>query len=233
MIYDCVVSLAAVLFDLDGTLLDHHAASAAAIRAWLPAYGIAQDDVEAAIPRWSALERLHYPAGKAGKVSLTEERRRRTREFFTGLGIPIRDKELDAAFDQYLMGYRAGWTAYDDAAPALRRVAAQGLQVGVLSNGDLGQQVAKLAKTGLLRYCGPVLVSSALPAPKPDRRAFIESCHRLGVPPAEVLMVGDNYEVDVLGARAAGLPAIHLDRAGRHPEVPGERISTLNDLLPG
>jgi putative hydrolase of the HAD superfamily len=227
------VSLAAVLFDLDGTLLDHDAARAAAIRAWLPAYGIGPDAIEAAIPRWGELERVHDPAGKAGKVSLVQQRRRRTQDFFGELGIPIRAKQLDAAFAEYLAGYRAGWTAYDDAVPALQRVAAQGLQAGVLTNGDLAQQIAKLAATRLIRYCGPVLVSSALPAPKPDRRAFLEACLRLNTSPAQVLMVGDNYAVDVLGARAAGLAAIHLDRSGRYPEAAGERISTLNDLYPG
>jgi putative hydrolase of the HAD superfamily len=45
-------------------------------------------------------------------------------------------------------------------------------------------------------------------------------------------MVGDNYEIDILGARAAGLSAIHLDRSARHPGPDRERISTLNDLLP-
>jgi len=52
-----------------------------------------------------------------------------------------------------------------------------------------------------------------LPAAKPDRRAFTEACRRIDANPAQVLMVGDNYETDILGARAAGLSAIHPDRS--------------------
>jgi putative hydrolase of the HAD superfamily len=226
------VNLAAVLFDLDGTLLDHDTSSATAIRSWLPAYGVAPSDIKAAIPHWLELEQQHYPAWRAGEITFSEQRRRRTRDFFAALGIPIRAEELDAAFAHYLVGYEAAWTAFDDAAQALHRVAACGLRIGVLTNGDLAEQTAKLAAIGLFDHGGPVFASSALPAAKPDRRAFAEACRCLDVHPAQALMVGDNYEIDVLGARAAGLSAIHLDRSARHPDPDRERISTLNDLLP-
>jgi FMN phosphatase YigB (HAD superfamily) len=43
-------------------------------------------------------------------------------------------------------------------------------------------------------------------------------------------MVGDNYDLDVLAARAAGLSAIHRDWSATTPS-PSDRISTLRDLL--
>ena len=73
------MKLTAVLFDLDGTLLDHDAASAAAIRGWLPGYGIRPDDIEAAIPLWLELEQRHYPAWRAGEISFAEQRDRASR----------------------------------------------------------------------------------------------------------------------------------------------------------
>jgi putative hydrolase of the HAD superfamily len=224
------VNLAAVLFDLDGTLLDHDAASTAAIRGWLPGYGIGPADIEAAVPLWLELEQRHYPAWRAGEISFAEQRRRRTRDFFGALSIPVRAGDLDAAFAQYLTGYEAAWTAFDDAVPALLRVRDSGLRAGVLTNGDLGQQTAKLTRTGLAGHCGPVFASSVLPAAKPDPRAFAEACRRLDARPEQVLMVGDNYEIDILAARAAGLTAVHLDRGGRRPEPDPARISTLADL---
>jgi putative hydrolase of the HAD superfamily len=226
-----LVNLTAVLFDLDGTLLDHDGASAAALRAWLPAYGIGPADTELAIPLWFELEQRHYPAWGRGEISFAEQRRRRTRDFFGALSIPVRAEELDAVFARYLTSYEAAWTAFDDAAPALLRVRASGLRAGVLTNGDLEQQTAKVTRTGLDGHCGPVFASSALPAAKPDRRAFAEACRRLDARPDQVLMVGDNYEIDILAARAAGLTAVHLDRAGRHPEPDPERISSLDGLL--
>jgi putative hydrolase of the HAD superfamily len=223
--------LTAVLFDLDGTLLDHEAASAAALRAWLPSYGLGQEDIEAAIPVWSALEEQHYPAWRAGQISFAEQRRRRIRDFLPAVGQAVPASQLDAVFAEYLTCYEAAWAAFDDAAPALRRITSAGLRTGVLTNGDQAQQTAKLAATGLLELSGPVFASSELPAAKPDRRAYLEACHRLHVAPGQALMVGDNYDLDVLAARAAGLTAIHLDRSANPAQTARGTISTLHDLL--
>lgn len=229
--YPHTVCLAAVLFDLDGTLLDHHAASTAAVNSWLSAHGLGQAAIESLLPYWFELERQHYPAWRAGEISFQEQRRRRTRDFFRAAGIAVPAEGLDAAFAGYLAGYEAAWAAFEDADPVLHRVAAAGLRIGVLTNGDHHQQAAKLAAIGLINHCGPVLASSTLPAAKPDRRAFIEACRTLGVEPSQTLMVGDSYEADVLGARAAGLLAIHLDRRGERSEPDNCRISTLDALL--
>jgi phosphoglycolate phosphatase-like HAD superfamily hydrolase len=53
-----------------------------------------------------------------------------------------------------------------------------------------------------------------------------------GADPARTLMIGDNYELDVLAARAAGLPAVQLDRSASHSRPGGDRISTLHHVLP-
>ncbi len=130
-------------------------------------------------------------------------------------------------FGHYLAAYTSAWQAYDDAVPTLERVRDAGLAVAVLTNGDKAQQTAKLRATGLLDLCGPVLASSALPAAKPSRVAYDAVCDVLGLSPAQLLMVGDNLEVDVLGARAAGFRAVHLDRS--RPTGP-DSIETLHDL---
>ncbi len=220
-----------MLFDLDGTLLDHESAAAAALRAWLPSYGLSREDIEAVIPLWSDLEDRHYRAWRAGEISFQEQRRRRIRDFLPAVGGTVQAGQLAAVFAGYLTGYEAAWAAFDDAAPALRRIAAAGHRIGVLTNGDHAQQTAKLAAIGLLDLCGPVFASSELPAAKPDRRAYIEACRRLHVDPGHALMVGDNYELDVLAARAAGLSAIHLDRPADRSEPTSGRITTLHDLL--
>jgi putative hydrolase of the HAD superfamily len=96
--------LAAVLFDLDGTLVDHQAATAAALRAWLPSYGLRQEDIEAAIPVWCGLEQQH-PAWQAGQISFAEQRRRRIRDFLPAIGQVVQAGQLDAVFAGYLTCY--------------------------------------------------------------------------------------------------------------------------------
>jgi putative hydrolase of the HAD superfamily len=169
-------------------------------------------------------------------VSHQGQRRARTSDFLAGLGIALPGdtdsstapvETLDTMFSGYLAAYTKAWRAYDDAIPTLCRVRDAGLAVAVLTNGDQAQQTAKLRATGLLDLCGPVLASSALPAAKPSKVAYDAVCEALDRSPDQLLMVGDNLDADVLGARAAGFHAVHLDRS--RPTGP-DSIGTLHDL---
>lgn len=69
--------------------------------------------------------------------------------------------------------------------------------------------------------------AEAIGARKPDPRAFLITCDRLGVAPDSVLSVGDEFEVDVVGARSAGLHAVLLDRSGT---APPEETAVIHSL---
>lgn len=119
---------------------------------------------------------------------------------------------------------------------ALDRLRAAGLRLGVVSNSD-GRVDGALRAAGL-RDCFAVVVDSALfGAEKPDPAIFRAALDALGVTPDEALYVGDLYEVDVVGARAAGIDAILLlpDAAAAPEDV--RRVASLgaltDQLLPG
>ena len=214
-----------VLLDLDGTLVDHEGAAEDGLRGWLPTIGMVPD--RAAIARWTDVQEAHLAAWRDGLISFAEQRRRRVRDY---LGTQGTDAELDAIFAGYLRHYEAAWRAYDDAADALTALAAAGLATAVLTNGNRGQQLGKLARTGLGDRVGPVFTVDDLGVAKPHAEAFRRACARWGYEPGEVLSVGDNHALDVLGARAAGLSAVHLDRHDRGPAGEPHRITTLRDL---
>jgi len=219
----------AVLFDLDDTLLDHTGASTAALREWIPTFGVAAQDVDTFVALWSELDLRHWPAWRSGEISFDEQKRRRARDFMAALEYPAADDDLDAIFAGYSAAYERHWVAFADAAPALLSAASLGLRTGVLTNGDQDRQTAKLTATGLIATSGPVFASSSLPRGKPYPEAYEEACRRLGVAPHETLMVGDNHELDVVAARSAGLSAVHLDRTSTLP-AGVDRITTLTDL---
>lgn len=214
-----------VLLDLDGTLVDHESAAAAGLRGWLPELGLVPDD--AAIARWSAVQEPHLAAWRAGHITFTEQRRRRVRDYFGTHGT---DAELDELFAGYLTHYEDAWRAFDDVAGALTALAAAGLPTAVLTNGSRGQQLRKLARTGLEGGVGPVFTVDDLGVAKPHPEAFRRACDRWGYAPCDVLSVGDNHALDVLAARAAGLSAVHLDRYGRGPADEPHRITSLLEL---
>lgn len=110
------------------------------------------------------------------------------------------------------------WRAYPDVVPALERLRGRGLRVGVISNWDrrLGHVLAGMGIGGLL---DAVLSSAEVGLHKPDPRIFELACERVGVAPAEAAHVGDHRYADVLGARAAGMVAILVDRHGNGAEA--------------
>lgn len=222
----------AVVLDLDGTLMDHEAAALAGLASLLAALERPEHDPAACAPTWFELEDRYWGHWRDGLISYQEQRRRRLRDFLPTVGATVAESELDEVFARYHEGYASGWVAYDDARPALERLRAAGLRLAVLTNGDQEQQTAKLRAMGVLDLCGPVVASSSTGAPKPHPAAYAAACAAVGAAPDRVLMVGDNHELDVLAARAAGLQAVHLDRSGTHPAPEASRIRSLAELLP-
>jgi HAD superfamily hydrolase (TIGR01509 family) len=94
-------------------------------------------------------------------------------------------------------------------AESLGRLRAAGLRLGVVSNSD-GRVEQALQAAGLRDYFEVVIDSALVGLEKPDPRIFQAALAALGVSPQEALYVGDLYEVDVLGARAAGIEAVLL-----------------------
>jgi putative hydrolase of the HAD superfamily len=224
------VDLRGVLLDLDGTLVDHEGAVARALRVWLPTIGVPATD--AVIAAWRAIQERHLVAWRERRVTFAEQRRRRLREFLPTVGVPFTDtaEHLDHVFAGYLRWYERSWRSYDDVDAALTAIHRAGLRTAVLTNGTVEQQTAKLARVGLLDRVGPVFTAEELGVAKPDPAAYLATCHRWGLPAAAVLNVGDRHDLDVQGARAAGLRAVLLDRAGDGPADEPYRLSSLRDL---
>jgi len=222
-----------VLFDIDGTLVDHDAAAAEGVRQWLTANGWAGAGTLARrVTDWDAIAEAHFTAYQAGLTTLQGQRRLRLRDFLPRVGIDPSvwsDGRLDGLFATYLVAYEAAWRSFPDALPCLR-VLRPMVRIAVLSNGDQGQQEKKVGRTGLGRHVDVVLTSGQLGAAKPDPAAFELACRRLCVPPQAVVYVGDRLEIDALAAAAAGLRGIWLNRRGE-PVPPGvEAIGDLSEL---
>jgi putative hydrolase of the HAD superfamily len=84
----------------------------------------------------------------------------------------------------------------------------------MITNGDIDFQTAKLRSTGLLPRIEHIVASGSVGVTKPDAAIFVGACEVFGVSPAEAAYIGDRLATDALGASAAGLLGVWLDRAG-------------------
>lgn len=123
----------------------------------------------------------------------------------------------------------AAWRCEEGAGDILQGLADQGNQLALASNYDsrLRRVVAGLPPLQPIRQ---LVISSEIGCRKPAREFFEHTCRLLGLPPARVLVVGDDRANDCEGARAAGMPAILFDPQGKAPEDGLQRIASLTEL---
>ena len=220
-----------ILFDLDGTLLDHRSAAGAAITAWTSAHAPGHPRLAEVPGLWERLTELWLTAWHTGRCSMQEQRRLRMRAFCAELAVP-EPEDLDAAFAAFAERYRRGWAPYPDAAPAV--AALEGFRLGILTNGGQTMQEAKVRAIGLEGRVGPVLTGECLDGHfKPSTACYLGAAAALGLPPEEILLVGDDVVNDVTGPAATGMRSVWLDRLGTDEAPEGfPRITTLTRLAP-
>lgn len=111
----------------------------------------------------------------------------------------------------------------------LEELKARGYRLAIISNAD-GRVESLLGELGLLRHFELVVDSATVGVEKPDPRIFRMALERMGVDARDAVYVGDVYEIDVAGARAAGMRAILLDPLSRFGHLDCDRISALHEL---
>ena len=116
----------------------------------------------------------------------------------------------------------------EDASATLEALRERGYRLAVVSNAD-GRVRGLLGEAGLSGYFEFVIDSTEVGVEKPDPRIFRAATEKLNLPPSACAYVGDIYEIDILGARGAGLEAILIGTAEAPEDV--RRVATLNALL--
>jgi putative hydrolase of the HAD superfamily len=121
------------------------------------------------------------------------------------------------------------WETVPDHVPhALRALKARHRLVVVSNaNGTLHHAFERL---GLMPLVDDVLDSAVEGIEKPDPRLFQIALARSGGKAATTVHVGDMYEIDVAGARAAGIRPLFIDSAGLYPDADCPRYRSLAEV---
>jgi HAD superfamily hydrolase (TIGR01549 family) len=119
---------------------------------------------------------------------------------------------------------------HDDTPAVLDELRRRGYILGVVSNAD-GRIAAALAECGLAPHFTTIIDSHVVGVEKPDARIFQLALDACGAQPAETMFVGDIYEIDVQGARNAGIAPLLIDPLNLYGNVDCDRIAKLAELL--
>jgi FMN hydrolase / 5-amino-6-(5-phospho-D-ribitylamino)uracil phosphatase len=132
----------------------------------------------------------------------------------------------EAAFDVFY-AERNSVTLFDDAISALVFLSAR-YPVVALSNGN-----ADIERIGIKPYFRANISAQAFGVGKPDARIFHAAAGAVDVCPTNVLHIGDDARLDVLGALNAGMQTAWLNRDASewtHPETPHITVTSLAQL---
>jgi putative hydrolase of the HAD superfamily len=218
---------AAVLLDALGTLIELE-------RPWphlvaeLAARGVVvgEDDARRAMLAEMAYYRAHHD--EASSWAALRDLRRRCAGVVAGeLGLAL---PPDDVLEALLASIR--FNAYPEVPEALARLRAGGARLAVVSNWDVSLHDV-LERTGLRPLVDAVVISAEVGVAKPQPAIFHAALERLGATAADALHVGDSLELDVAGARAAGLRAVLVARDGDPPREGVPTVSSLLGVLPG
>ena len=190
----------AIIFDLDDTLYeerDFFRGGFAAVAEELTRRRVARAEHAAAM-----LEYYHHAESRGGVFQ----------KLAAELGFPPEwIPELVARFRAHEPRIQLA----SDAAAVLPRLKTR-FRLGCVTDGWAEVQRRKISALGVSTYLDAMLVTDELGTEfwKPHARPFQECCRLLGVDPSATLVVGDNPERDIAGARNAGLRSVRIRRSG-------------------
>src|ERR1700722_10692682 len=215
-------------FDLDDTLWAVEPvmlAAEAAMLAWLrkhhplTMHGQDRESLRAMRARIA----LQFPERSHDMTFL---RHRALSEMFSAAGHPT--AHADEAFEVFYAA-RNRVKLYDEVEGSLKRLSAR-YRLFAVSNGN-----ADLKRCGIAHWFEGHITAISAGAAKPDIRIFTRLLDEAGVEAPQVLHIGDDPHLDVVGAAHAGIQAAWLNRNAKswpaHLPPPPRTISTLEDLM--
>ncbi len=216
-----------VLFDFDDTLFDHRHACREGLRSVWKRYTCFQEmtleDLE--IEHSQMLEQIHFSHVLFGKMSIEEARAERFKFIFLNRGIEVDFNTANNAAEIYRMAYQKNRRKTEGSEELLKYLK-NFYRIGIITNNLISEQQEKLEFLGLKNYIDIMITSEEARVPKPDPQIFNLTLKKLDAKPEEVIMIGDSWEHDIMGAYNMGIKCIWLNHNG----VPCPDLSIASEI---
>lgn len=183
----------AAIFDLDGTLAD------------------TAPDLHLLLSELLAEQGLAAPSPEAVRSMVGDGVAMLIRRATTAVGRPVDDAGLDRLYERFMVLYGAApcrlTTLYPNAREVLADLADQGVRLGICTNKPQRPTELILDALGVGRHFGAIVGGDQLPVRKPHPDHLGEVLRRLGVEPADTVMIGDSRN-DLASARGLGMSCV-------------------------
>lgn len=221
-----------IFFDLDHTLWDFETNSRKALELTLKEhniYGQLPSFAEFIVVYETINHQLweDYRERKISKFLLTSQRFSMSLEPF---GITSFDSQK---LNNCYLGFMAEQTElYPGTIETLTHLKSKGYQMHIITNGFQEVQLKKLKSCGLDQFISKVFISEVVQSPKPEKAIFEYALKSCNAKKSKSIMVGDNWEVDIIGALNFGIDQVMLLNDGQNL-VPEEIDFNKEKIKPG
>ena len=210
----------AILFDLDGTLLNRDAS----VKVFVEKQYERLYSALGYIPKERYTERF-IELDQRGYVWKDKVYAQLVQEF--GL-TTITSEQL---LEDYLQQFQYSCVAFPNLMEMLEALKQAGYKLGMITNGFGQFQMDNIKALQIESFFDVILVSEWEGLKKPDARIFLKALEQLQVAPCESIFVGDHPENDVKAAKNVGMKGVWKKDAGWHAVLSDAVIEDLLELL--
>ncbi len=217
-----------IFFDLDHTLWDFEKNSELSFKKIFKKYTITinfEKFIEAYIP----INFKYWKLYRNGEISKEFLRYNRLKEVFNLFDYEIDDKIINNISHDYIEFLPENNKLMDGAIEILEYLKPK-YRLFIITNGFREVQDKKLKNSNIKHYFEAIYDSESVGVKKPDPKIFEHALKDSGSNPQESLMVGDNYEADVLGAKKLRINTLHFVAHGEEIHNKNETIFKLIEL---
>ncbi|TAI49688.1 YjjG family noncanonical pyrimidine nucleotidase [Flagellimonas allohymeniacidonis] len=215
-----------IFFDLDHTLWDFEKNSELTFQKIL-----SKNQVSVVLNDFMSVYRPinleYWKMYRENRISKPDLRYQRLKRSFDALHFPISDDTILVLADEYIEHLSSFQHLIPNAVEVLEYLSPN-YRLHIITNGFQEIQEKKMRNSNIHHFFEHVIDSESVGVKKPHPRIFKFALEKAQVPAHRSLMIGDNMEADVLGARYLGFHTVHFNA---HADGDPNLCKTIDDLL--
>lgn len=176
---------------------------------------------------YKPINEKYWKLFREDKVTKADLRYSRLKEAFDLLNYEINDDIIDVLSEDYITYLSTHNTLFEGAIDILNYLQNK-YQMHIITNGFEEVQFKKLKNAKLLPFFDQIITSEKVGVKKPNPKIFNYALNAANAKADESIMIGDNFQADILGAKSAGMHTIFCEFNG---EVATEPVMSVSKLM--
>lgn len=219
-------SITDIFFDLDHTLWDFERNSGLTFEEILAEEGL-HIPSDTFIATYSPINLDYWKMYRENRIDKPDLRYQRLKKTFDALSVAVSDEVINRISDRYIQKLTDYNYLMDNTTSILEYLKPR-YNLHIITNGFQEVQDKKLANSGIKDFFQQVVNSEMAGVKKPHPAIFELALRKANTNPEKAVMIGDNLEADILGAKALGFNTLHFDPLSREDH---KHCTIIRDLI--